>query len=168
MLGILTAALCVPAPQTDEQAQHRLQGQQNLVKKAKVEIKLSRMKLTEVEDAYSNGRIEQGAKLLGALVGQMKGSWKLLQDSGRKASKQPDGFRELEIALREHARALQDLERRVSYFDRAPLTNAAQEFEQMRSEVLQELFPDDKTHNHKGAPAPQTVPKPGSSSAPVQ
>jgi hypothetical protein len=168
MLGIITAAWCAPAPQTEAQLHQRIQAQQNPVKKAKDEIKLSRLKLAEVEDAYSKGKTEQGAKLLGALVGEMKGSWKLLQNSGRIASKQPDGFRELEIALREHARALQDLERRVSYFDRAPLTNAAQEFEQMRSEVLQELFPDDKTRNHKGASAPQTVPNPGSSSAPVQ
>jgi hypothetical protein len=168
MLGITTAVLCASASQTEAQPQQRIQGQQNAVKRAKVEIKLSRQKLSEVVDAYANGHAEQGAKLLATLVGEMKSSRKLLQESGRIASKQPDGFRELEIALREHARSLQDLERRVSYFDRAPLTNAAQEFEQMRSEVLQELFPDEKTHNHKGTPAPQAVPTPGSKPTSVQ
>ena len=91
----------------------------------------------------------------------MKTSWKLLQDSGRKASKQPEGFRELEISLREDVRSLQDLGRTVSYFDRAPLVNAAQELEQMRAEVLHALFPGDKPRTGKGSPAPQTTTSPG-------
>jgi len=92
----------------------------------------------------------------------MKASWKLLQDSGRKASKQPEGFRELEIALRENVRLLQDLGRTVSYFDRPPLVNAAQELEQMRYEVLHALFPGGNPRTLKGSPPPQTTTSPGS------
>jgi hypothetical protein len=92
----------------------------------------------------------------------MKSSWKFLQNSGRKASKQPEGFRELDISLRENVRTLQDLGRTVSYFDRAPLMNAAQQLDQMRDEVLHALFPEDKTHNRKGTPAPQTTTSPES------
>ena len=148
--------------QTEEELLQRIQSEQNPVKKAKDEIKAARLKLTEVQDAYSQGHIEDGVKLLGAYVDEMKTSWKFLQDSGRKASKQPDGFRELEIALREDVRSLQDLARIVSYFDRPPLEKAGQELDRMRNEVLQSLFPAGNPRNHKGSPVPDTTTNPGS------
>jgi len=162
VLMMCLAGWCAMGRETEAQLLQRIQRQQNPVKKAKDEIKLARLKLTQVRDAYAQGHIEAGAKLLGTFVDTMKTSWKLLQDSGRKASKQPEGFRELEIALRENVRLLQDLGRTVSYFDRAPLMNAAQELEQMRYEVLHALFPGNPPRTHKGSPAPQTTTSPGS------
>jgi hypothetical protein len=147
---------------TEEQLLQRIQGEQNPVKKAKDEIKLANLKFAQVHDAYLEGHIEAGAKLLGAFVDTLKTSWKLLQDSGRKASKQPDGFRDLEISLREHVRSLQDLGRTVSYFDRAPLAMAAQELEEMRVEVLHAQFPGDIPLPRKGSPPPQSMTSPGS------
>src|SRR5271157_3364821 len=158
---IMLAGLCAMGRETEEQLLRRIQSQQNPVKKAKDEIKLASLKLTQVHDAYSQGRIEAGAVLLGTFMDEMRTSWKLLQDSGREAAKQPEGFRELEMSLREDARLLQDLERTVSYFDRAPLVNAAQELEQMRVKVLHALFPGDIPLPGKGSP-PKTITRPGS------
>ena len=165
--GLVIGILMLPGPaawgrETEEQLLQRIQEEHDPLKKAKDEIKLAQLRLTQVQNAYSHGHIETGAKLLGALVDAMKSSWKFLQDSGRKASKHPEGFRELDISLRENVRALQDLGRTVSYFDRAPLTNAAQQLDQMRDEVLHALFPEDKIHDHKGSPAPQTTTSPES------
>jgi hypothetical protein len=148
--------------ETEQQLLQRIQREQNPVKKAKDEIKLASLKLAQVQDAYSQGHVEAGAKLLGTLVDAMKTSWKLLQDSGRKASKQPEGFRELEISLREDVRLLEDMERTVSYFDRAPLINAAQELDQIHGEVFHALFPAGNPRNHKDSPPPQTTPSPAS------
>ena len=161
VLGILLAGLCAKGSETEEQLVQRIQREQNPVKKAKDEIKLASLKLTQVRDAYSQDHVEAGAKLLATFVGTMKTSWKVLQDSGRKASKQPEGFRELEIALREDVRTLQDLGRTVNYFDRAPLENAAQELEKMRGEVLHALFPGAPPRTIKGLAPPPTVTNPG-------
>ena len=158
--GILCGVVCAKGSDTEEQLALRIQSESNPVKKAKVEIKLARLKFTQVHDAYTEGRIEAGAKSLGAFLDTMKTSWKLLQDSGRKAWKQPEGFRELEIALREDVRSLQDLERSVSYYDRTPLTNAAQELERMRGEVINALFPGGQPRTHKGSPPPRTATNP--------
>jgi hypothetical protein len=157
--------LVLPGPaalgrETEEQLLQRIQAEQNPVKKAKDEIKLARLKLTQVQNAYSQGHFEEGAKHLSALVEAMKSSWKLLQDSGRKASKHSEGFRELDISLRESVRALEDLGRTVSYYDRAPLVDAAQQLDRMRDEVLHALFPEEKTRNRKSSPAPQPAPNP--------
>jgi hypothetical protein len=147
---------------TEEQLLRRIESENNPVKKAKDEIKLARMKLTQVHNAYSQGQIEAGVKLLGAFNDDMKTSWKLLQDSGRKAAKQPEGFRELEIELREDTRTLQDLGRTVSYFDRAALTNTQQELEQTRREVIHALFPGGNSKNRKDSPPPPVSPRPES------
>jgi len=162
VLGILLAGLCATGRETEEQLLQRIQSEQNPVKKAKDEIKLASLKLTQVRDAYSQGHIEEGAKILITLTDTTKACWKILQDSGRKASKQPEGFRELEIALREDVRTLQDLGRTVNYFDRSPLENAAQELEKMRGEVLHALFPVAPPRTLKGTAPPQTVTSPGS------
>jgi predicted Zn-dependent protease len=157
MLVILSTALCALGRETEEQLLQRIQSEQNPVKKAKDEIKLANLKFTQVHDAYSQGHIEAGIKLLGTFVDTLKTSWKFLQESGRKASKQPEGFRELDISLRENGRALQDLARTVSYFDRAPLEDAAQQLDQMRDEVLHALFPGGNPRTLKGSPPPQTT-----------
>ena len=147
---------------TEEQLVQRLQAEQNPVKKAKDEIKLGRLKLTQIQNAYTQGQIEAGAKHLGTLLDEMQASWKFLQESGRVASKHSEGFRELDIALREDVRVLEDLERTISYFDRAPLVNAVQELNRLRDEVLHALFPREKTHERKEEPAPPATTSPES------
>jgi len=147
--------------ETEEQLLARIQSEQNPVKKAKEQIKLSRLQFEKVHNAYTQGHVDEGNKLLGVFVGTLKASWKLLQDSGRKASRQPEGFRELEIALREDVRSLQDLARTVNFFDRAPLSEAAVELEKMREEVLHEQFPGEPPRTHKGEPTPPAVASPG-------
>ena len=160
VLGIIITGLQASGRETEAQLLQRIQSEQNPVKKAKDEIKLASLELTQVHDEYSTGHVDDGAKLLGTFIGEMKSSWKLLQDSGRKAPRQPEGFRELEISLREDVRSLQDLARAVSYFDRAPITSAAQQLEQMRDEVIHAQFPAGNPRGHKDAPPLQSTPAP--------
>ncbi len=165
VLGIVLSGLSAQGRETEEQLRQRIQSEMNPVKKAKDELKLASLALSEVRDEYSAGHVESGAKILGTFIGEMKTSWKFLQDSGRKASRQPEGFRELEISLREDVRSLQDLARVVSYFDRAPLTNAAQELEQLRTEVLHAQFPGGNPRTHKDSPSTQPAPSPAGPTA---
>ena len=153
-VGVALFAPPVLGRETEEQLLERIRNEQNPVKKAKFEIKLADLMLQQALDTYSKGDVESGAKLLGEFVEHMKASWKILQDSGRKAAKQPQGFKELDISLREDFRLLEDLERRVAYFDRGPIEKAAQETEGIRSEVLQALFPAAKPRT----PSPPVAP----------
>jgi hypothetical protein len=162
VLVVLLAGSWALGDQIEEQLLHRIQTEKNPVKKAKDEIKLARLKLTQVHDTYSQGRIDEGAKLLDTFSDEMKISWKLLQDSGRNATKQPDGFRELEIELREDVRTLQDLERAVSFFDRTPLVKAEQELEKMRAEVIHAEFPGGNPRTRKDSLPPKATTSPGS------
>jgi hypothetical protein len=122
----------------------RIQRESNPVKKAKYEIRLGRLKLQQAARAYDGGNFEEGQKLLAEYLARMKDSWSILQKSGRQAVRQPQGFKDLDIALREDSRTLTDLAHRVSFQDRDPVTKTAKEVEEIRNEVLKALFPAEK------------------------
>ncbi len=129
---------------TEEELLPRIQRERNPVRKAKYEIRLGRIKLLQAIDGYDKGTLEQGQQLLAAYTERVKSSWKTLRSSGRQAVRQPQGYKELDIALREDARLLEDLKHRVSYNERGPVEKAAQEVEAIRSEVLRALFPAER------------------------
>jgi len=144
---LIGAPVCLagasPAPPSDSEAQlqARLEKEPDPVRKSKLETRLARVKLEQVIHAYEKGNTEQGAQLLSAYLGSIKDSWQILKSSGRNAARSPGGFKELDIELREDARLLDDLEKRISYFEREPIQKARKEIEQVRAEVIQALFP---------------------------
>lgn len=127
--------------EAQEELLARIQRESNPVKKAKLEIRLGRVKLLQAIDEYDHGNLERCQQLLGVYLEQMRSSWGTLRASGRKPTRQPQGFKELDIALRGDARLLEDLQHRVPYAERGAVEKARQEVDQMRNEVLRALFP---------------------------
>lgn len=119
----------------------RIEHEKNPVKKAKLEIRLSRVELEQARAAYERHRLDDGKKLLGSFLNVVNESWSTLKGSGRNAAKKPQGFMQLEIALREDVRTLNDLRERLSYFDRSSVDQAIHQLNQLHSEVLVALFP---------------------------
>jgi len=161
VLPVLCAASSLAvAYDNEDQLLARLKTEQNPVRKAKLEIKLGDLKLLEAIAAYGKLDPEGGAKLLDAFLDHRKSAWKVLQLSGRKAAKQPQGFKELDIALREDVRALDDLAHKTAYDDRGPIEKCAKEIEAIRAEVLQALFPSPgpKSGHHSASPQRFAVP----------
>jgi hypothetical protein len=122
----------------------RLEREQNPVKHAKLEIRLGRLKLFQAMEAFDKGNTAQCQQLLAVYLGRMRSAWATLKGSGRQAWRHPQGFKELDIALREDARFLEDFAHRVPYHDRAPVQKVAREVENLRSEVLKALFPSER------------------------
>jgi hypothetical protein len=137
----LAGAFSAPPSETEAHLLARMQKEQDPVKKSKVATRLARIKLEQAIQAYQHGNIEQGAQLVSAYLGRIKDSWQMLRSSGRNAARSPQGFKELDIELREDARLLEDVKRRISYFERDPIDKAEKEVEQERTEVIQALFP---------------------------
>ena len=139
--AFLAGASSAPPSETEAQLLARMQKEHDPVRKSKEETRLARIKLRQAIQAYEQGNTEQGAQLVSEYLGRMKDSWQTLRSSGRNAAHAPQGFKELDIELREDARLLDDLKRRISYYERDPIEKAEKEVEQMRAEVLQALFP---------------------------
>lgn len=128
-----------------------IQREKNPVKRAKLEIRLSRLDLEQAKAAYEHHRLDDGKKLLGSFLGVVNESWSTLKSSGRDAAKKPQGFMQLEIALREDARILHDLRERLSYFDRGSVDQTIHQINQLHSEVLVALFPSASQPSSKPA-----------------
>ncbi len=154
LLSLPTAAVgggFAPPRRPDNPAdlEARIQRESNPVRKAKYQIRLSRVKLLQAIDAYDRSKLDEGQRLLSAFLEQARQSWQTLEASGRGAVKQPQGFKELDIELREDARLLVDLAHRVSSTDRDPIEKAGLEVEHIREEVLRALFPSERPVEHR-------------------
>jgi len=128
----------------------RLEREQNPVKRARLEIRLGRVKLLQAMDAFDKRDTPECHRLLGVYLERMRSAWATLQGSGRRAWRHPQGFKELDIALREDTRFLEDFARRVPFHDRAPVEKVVQEVEHLRSEVLRALFPSERPRRKAG------------------
>jgi hypothetical protein len=121
----------------------RLARETNPVKKAKLEIRLSGLKLQAARDARDQDQVEASLQLLQEYHRHVVNAWDWLQKSGRVplAHKKPDGFKELDIALRQDLRFLEDLKHAYTLAERVPIERIVKDVERIRNEVLEALFP---------------------------
>ena len=134
-------ALPLPFDDTEAKLTQNLARERDPVKKAKLEIKLARLTLLRAKDTRGKGEAEESLKLLQAYRAHIENAWNLLQKSGRAAHKKPQGFKELDIELREDGRYLEDLKRSFTLADREPIEKIIADVERIRAEVLKALFP---------------------------
>jgi hypothetical protein len=126
---------------TEEDLLSHMQREHDPVRRAKFEVRLARLKLQRGVEACEKDDHDACSKLLSAYLELMKNSWKDMQSSGRNAVKQPSGFKELDIALREDARSLDDSSRKIPLEDRDAITPVIQQIDKLREEVFAALFP---------------------------
>lgn len=119
----------------------RIARERNPVKKARYEIRLARVKLFQAMEALDEDDVKGSQELLQDYLDEMNRAWDTLLSSGRPAHKKPQGFKQLDIALREDMRYLEDMKHRYSYLDRGPAEKIEKEVEQLRGRVLKALFP---------------------------
>lgn len=119
----------------------KLERESNPVKKAKIEVRLARLRLEEAFDAYSNGHFDEFWKLLGVYEDFMNKAWADLQASGRIAYKKSDGFKQLDIGLRESQRDVEDFETRITFDERQEVQKIQARMEKLHNQVLKALFP---------------------------
>lgn len=136
----------------------RIQREHDLVKKTKYEIRLARLKLIQGAAACEKDDHDGCSKSLSAYLELMKSSWKDLQLSGRNAVKQPSGFKELDIALREDAYTLEDLKRRMPIEDTGGIDPVIQEVKRIHDEDFAALFPGGVSRPKENKPTHRTAP----------
>ena len=138
----LSLALPPQSADREKTLKERLEKADNPVKKAKIEVRLAEIKLSQAFDAYDRGKFDLCWSYMDEYLAGMNSAWKDLQDSGRDASRKPDGFKELEIGLRKSRRSLEDFETRVTYEERQEVEKVRKASEDLRSHVLNVLFPE--------------------------
>jgi hypothetical protein len=119
----------------------RIEQEQNPGKKARLQLRLAKMKMAEAGEAYDSGKFDEGKALLQQYLNQVRNSWATLQGSDGGIRKHLGAFKELEISLREEDRVLEDLSHRVPYPEDESIKIVAKEISGVHNQVLEAIFP---------------------------
>ena len=120
----------------------QLQRTNDPVGRTKIYIRISELRISFVGDAVGMGDFEMMEEHLEGYRTNIKDARDTMMNSGRDASRRSGGFRELEIALRQHMRQLDDIGDRLNFQYREPVDKAITEVSEVRDELLRVLFPD--------------------------
>ncbi len=115
---------------------------------------LAKLLPKEVEAAgmiIQAGRVDEGIGILTHYRDETHRVYQALVATGRNPVKQPQGYMQLQIALRESVRRLRDVLYLVPYERRGPVEEVRADMEQLNARLLQELFPPPppKTKKHE-------------------
>lgn len=119
----------------------KIERTKNPGKRARLRVRLARLKLMSAIAAYDDHDFERGLVLLQEYRRQIDLSWKTLEDTRRGVAKHFRAYQTLEIALREDERMLEDLRMRVPYPESESVERIAEESSKVHRRVLGVIFP---------------------------
>jgi hypothetical protein len=153
-LSLIGAVLCIAVvgqpfglafrPRAKDQAKQlaaRIEREKNPGKKARFQVRLARIRLTDAIQEYDAGNYGQGWALLEEYRRQIDLSWKTLESAQGGLAKHFEAYKDLEISLREDRRVLEDLRERVPYPEDQSIKTIAEESSRVHNQVLRVLFP---------------------------
>ncbi len=153
--------------ETEQELLERISRESNFAKKARLQAELATLKLDQAAAAFDHDQFDSGKSLLQQYSGWIHKAWGVLEQSGRDATRKPQGFMYLDITLRENARALADLAERTPFENRAPIEETAKNADSVHSKVIAALFPDGVKETDDASPVapakdvpPATIPEP--------
>ncbi len=119
-----------------------LQTTTNPVARTRIQIRISDLLISFVGDAVDLGDVELIEERVGEYKAVIINARDTMVNSGRNAVNDASGYRELEIALRQHLRQVDDIGARLNFERRQPLDRLANEISEIRGEMLDMLFPE--------------------------
>lgn len=136
-----------PGPNKDKEEKliAKIERENNPGKKARLQLRLAKLKLKEAGQAYDSRDFGEGKSLLRQYLGYVRDSWATLQGADNGVRKHLPAFKDLEISLREDDRFLQDLRHHVPYPESENVKKIAEESRAVHNQVLEAIFPGDGT-----------------------
>ena len=120
----------------------RLGTTTNPVTRTRIQIRISDLLISFVGDAVDVGDVELIDERIGEYRAVVLAARDTMVNSGRNALNDASGYRDLEIALRQHARQLGDIGSQLPFEPRQPLDRLIDEISEVREEMLDILFPE--------------------------
>jgi hypothetical protein len=121
--------------------QGRVMDLMNPVEKTKSHIVISRIFLDFAAGAAREGDFDAMQPILTQYVNAIRSARDAIMNSDRDAQRRPEGYRDLELILREHVRRLEDYRRALNVDQRVPVEEALKVATTIREEMLRKLFP---------------------------
>ena len=120
------------------------------VDRTKTGINISEILLSLAGEAVKTGEPEVLEKRLKEYVEAIQDAHQSMIKTGRDAHRKPNGFKDLEIALRRQIRTLDDIGRTLTFDQREPVDKAKQEASDIRDDLLKALFGEQNAPARKG------------------
>jgi hypothetical protein len=119
----------------------RVQELTNPVAKTRSHILISEILLDFAGSAIREDNVEGIRTLLDQYVTTITAARDVMMDSDRDAERNPAGYKDLELSLRQQIRRLQEMARSVTFDQRAPIETALNRAETIRDEMIRKIFP---------------------------
>ncbi|HVB85052.1 MAG TPA: hypothetical protein VNK23_00090 [Candidatus Dormibacteraeota bacterium] len=142
--GLVLAALVAnPASPVDRtpELRARFEHETNPAHKAKLMQKLGAAEFKDIEKDVANSQFASAADLLHQYRNEVELCSKELDATGVNAEKKPDGFKQLQISVRESLERVDRLISTMTADQQVPLRADRNRLEELNSHLLQELFP---------------------------
>jgi hypothetical protein len=96
-------------------------------------LQIARMQLDNADKLYNDGKVEDARNAVGEIVSYS-------EQAGDAASKAGKKVKKAEIVVREIANKLRDIKRTLNFEDQAPVQDAVDRLEKVRSTLLSAMF----------------------------
>lgn len=138
--GPLGFAASPQKQETEEELRARLATEPDLIRKARLALRLAEIELDTATKHYDEADWEQGAASLKQMLDDVEEAYRHLGDTGREPRRNPKGFKETEIKLRTFLRRLEDLRTTLPVDERTPLEKVATRTQEIRQALLDGLL----------------------------
>lgn len=133
-----------------EREQAQLRRTTDPVRRTKVYIQISELLISFMGDSARAGNFEQMDEHVEEYRTAVTDARDTMVNSGRDPARRSAGFRELEIALRQHVRRLNDIGSLLTFEYREPIEGLITEVAGIRDELIKALFPGQSTNSTSG------------------
>ena len=152
--NICAAALLLGAPAQSSKtlrnlakAEEKYDKADSPVDRAKAVKKLGDEEYKAAREALKEGNQKAALQYLQDYNQQASRAHEELEKMGVDPEKHSNGFRQLQISVRERARELKDLMGRVAYDQRKPFEDLEKGLDELSQKLILELFPGHSKHN---------------------
>jgi hypothetical protein len=132
----------------------RFQKETDPVRKARLVAPLADSEFRDMHEKIDAGDLAAAAEIAGHVRDEAAASKKALDVKTRDAETHPEGYKQLEISVRESIRRLDDIMVSLAKDDQKPLAEVRAELETLDREMIHRLFPKRPEAAPAGAPAP--------------
>jgi len=157
-LPAICRSLFVRAMQTPDPAEAfrtKFTREGDPIRKAKLLIPLSEAEFRDIQKEVGADNAQEALTILRQYRDEALASQKALDATGHDPEKHPNGFKELQISLRESLRRLDNVIVDLSGDEQKPFRDIRQELDQMDRRLIHQLFP----RRPEAEPEPPDKPK---------
>jgi hypothetical protein len=138
---LVLVAGSLPAQDRTAQLRSRFERETDPVRKARMVALLADSEFREIHEKIDTGDLAAAAEIAGRVRDEAQASKRLLDAKSRDAEAHPDGYKQLEISVRESMRRLDDIMVGLAKDEQAPLAEVRKDMDELDRQMIHQLFP---------------------------